>query len=532
MAEGYRILPAGDEAILVELADLKATLALVSGLRDAALAGVKDLVPAARTVLISFDPNQTTAAQLALVVSKIDQTQDIILRGRVYEIPVFYDGEDLGEVAGILGWSVEALIERHTNALYTVAFTGFTPGFAYMVCDDPELNVPRRSNPRKRIPAGSVALAGQYGGIYPSESPGGWQLLGTTALKMWDTSRERAALLAPGDRVRFFSAAKTLPETAPAHSEDSPTPGVQTSGLLVTRADRPALYQDFGRLGHADQGVSQSGALDRSSLRLANLLVGNAARSAAIEIPFGGFAFRADRPTTAAVTGAHCELTIRLANGLRIRAPFDGAFAMDAGDELILDAPSAGVMSYLAIRGGFDVETVLGSASTDLLAKLGPSAIGVGSVLRPGELPASSVAIVTGKSVPLGCASETVTLDVNPGPRAGWFDPDAIKILFSQEWSVTADTSRIGMRLSGIEPLRRCEAGELASEGTVPGAIQVPHNGQPVVFLRDHPLTGGYPVIAVVATHHLDLAGQIPIGARVRFRAIDPASFQLQGNCA
>jgi len=533
MAEGLRILSAGDEGILVELADLQATLALASGLREAALTGVKDLVPAARTVLISFDPNQTTAVQLALEVSKIDLTRDIVLAGRVVEVPVLYDGEDLGEVAEILGWSVETLIERHTKALYTVAFTGFAPGFSYMVCDDAELNVPRRSSPRKRIPAGSVALAGQFGGIYPSDSPGGWQLLGTTSLRMWDISRERAALLAPGDRVKFLDATKISPDVAlPMPPQDNQLSEIEADGLSVTRADRPALYQDFGRTGRADQGVSRSGALDRTSLRLANLLVGNPASSAAVEVAFGGFAFRADRATTVAVTGARCKLTIKAANGSRAGPPLNEAFALDSGDELVLDAPSEGVTSYIAIRGGFDVKTVLGSASTDTLAKLGPAPIKVGSVLKPGNLQTSSVDVGSRAVVSLGRASEMVTLDVHPGPRTDWFDREAIGTLLSQEWSVTADTSRIGMRLSGAESLRRRQTGELASEGTVPGAIQVPHNGQPLVFLSDHPLTGGYPVIAVVAAHHLDLAGQIPIGARVRFRALEPSFFLSQGYCA
>lgn len=208
MPERLRFLPAGSDSFLVELDDLETTLTLLDGLLGARPEGVRELVPAARTVMIRFDPLVTNRAALAAFVSRMDLSGRRVRQGETFDIPVTYDGEDLGDVAEFLGWSVTELIRRHTEATYTVAFTGFAPGFAYMTCDDPAFDVPRRKSPRMRIPAGSVAIAGKFGGIYPTDSPGGWQLLGTTPLRMWDTARARAALLAPGDRVRFRNIAR------------------------------------------------------------------------------------------------------------------------------------------------------------------------------------------------------------------------------------------------------------------------------------------------------------------------------------
>jgi biotin-dependent carboxylase-like uncharacterized protein len=247
---------------------------------------------------------------------------------------------------------------------------------------------------------------------------------------------------------------------------------------------------------------------------------------AALEITFGGFSLRADRPVTLAVTGAPCPLTIRASDGRVAAALFGRPFALDAGDELSLGVPPEGARSYLALRGGFAVEPVLGSASTDTLAKIGPAPVQAGDILVPASRPAVAVAPDRPRPARLPRAGEVVTLDAALGPRTDWFTEKGVETLIEQEWLVTAEASRVGMRLAGDKPLERRVHIELPSEGTAIGAIQVPHNGQPVLFLSDHPLTGGYPVIGVVARHHLDRAGQTPIGARIRFNPV--ASFDPQ----
>ncbi len=513
-----RFLPAGDDAFLIELRDLAETLAMLDALRAAPIAGVIEAVPAARTLLVRFDPGVTDRRALAAALGGVDLSVRRTQSGAIFDIPVIYDGEDLGDVADILGCSVKELVARHTAATYTVAFTGFAPGFAYMTCDDPTFDVPRRKSPRVRVPAGAVALGGKFCGIYPSDSPGGWQLLGRTPVMMWDADRPRAALLAPGDRVRFQRADKKtivwLSETA----RNAPSGKPLTAGLLVTRADRSALFQDLGRLGYADQGVGESGALDRASLIEANVCVGNARGAAALEVTFGGFGLKTDREITLAVTGAPCALAVESANGQRYWAPLARPFTLEAGDELRLEAPSAGMRSYLALRGGFKVAHVLGSASTDTLAKVGPAPVVQGNFLVPANLPVGDLDASAPRHRPIPKPGKTVTLDVVLGPRTDWFTEESVALLFAQDWKVTAEANRVGIRLAGALPLEKRSTAELPSEATVLGAIQVPHSGQPVLFLADHPLTGGYPVIGVVARHHLDLCGQLPGGTKVRFK--------------
>lgn len=518
-----RFLPAGTGLLMVELDDLQTTLALMDRLIEEPLAGIRELVPAARTVLIDYDPTVTDRARLAARLARLDLSRATPREGREIDIPVTYDGEDLGAVADHLGWSIETLIRRHTEATYTVAFTGFAPGFAYMVSDDPDFDVPRRSSPRTRIPAGSVAIAGRFGGIYPSDSPGGWQLLGITPLRLWDTMREPPALLQPGDRVRFRDMARggtvSIPENLQVHRKP---PARGEPAFAVLRADRPALFQDDGRPGRAGQGISASGALDRGALHRANRTVGNPAGAAALEITFGGLVLEALAPVTVALAGAPAAMTITTPAGKTLEAPHGRALALDAGDRLALAAPRRGMRSYLALRGGYAVEPVIGSASSDMLARIGPPAVEAGHVLRMAGLPAAAVEPDPLPEPGLPASGETVTLDVIAGPRTDWFSAEGLAALTGQDWLVTPQSNRVGMRLSADRPIERAHAGELPSEGTALGAIQVPHNGEPVLFLADHPLTGGYPVIGSVAAHHLDLAGQVPIGARIRFTIIAP----------
>jgi allophanate hydrolase subunit 2 len=195
-------------------------------------------------------------------------------------------------------------------------------------------------------------------------------------------------------------------------------------------------------------------------------------------------------------------------------------FALDAGDEVLIPPPAAGMRSYLALRGGFDVAPVLGSAATDTLAFVGPEALTNGARLYAANNPATAIALPEDQPG-LPKPGDVVDLPVTLGPRADWFTPDMIAHFLSQDWLVTPQSSRVGIRLEGT-PVTRNDARELPSEGTETGAIQLPHSGQPVLFLADHPLTGGYPVIATLLPSALDLAGQIPPGARIRFTAAAP----------
>ena len=196
-----RILTASDHALLVEAADLDEAMRL--NLAWDGVRGVVERIPGARTVLVRFDPLVVSAGDLAEALAATDiDTAHLPVTGEV-RVPVRYDGEDLDEAAALLGVSAAELVNRHLGADWKVAFSGFAPGFGYVVSSDPLFDVPRRSSPRTRVPAGSVALAGQFTGVYPRESPGGWQLIGRTDALMWDIDRDPPALLSPGTTVRF-----------------------------------------------------------------------------------------------------------------------------------------------------------------------------------------------------------------------------------------------------------------------------------------------------------------------------------------
>jgi len=525
-----RFLPVNLDAVLVELDDLSQTLALLASLRAEPIAGVDEMVPAARTLLVSFRPAAISRAELIERIGLRSVDARAEQAGERIEIPVTYDGEDLDEVARLLGVSPQEVVRRHTGSDYTVAFTGFAPGFAYLSGGHPSLNVPRRPTPRTRIPAGAVGLAGSFSGVYPQASPGGWQIIGVTATPMWDLSRERPALLQPGQRVRFVDVGPQA--AAPAGSEPAPREersagSAGGAALEVRQSGLQALFQDLGRHGQAGQGVSASGAMDRASLRAANRLVGNAADAACLEIVYGGFQLVCRGEAVVAVTGADASLELLAANGARWPVPRHAPVALADGDFLLLGEPRAGIRSYLAVRGGFAVTPVLGSCAADTLANIGPLPLAAGDVLpiRP-VARGALVALRESPPADLPTLGEVVTLDVVLGPRTDWFTPETVELLASQVWTVTPQSNRVGVRLSGERPLARTaamEGAELPSEGTALGALQVPPNGQPVLFTADHPLTGGYPVIASVATHHLDRAGQLPIGARVRLRPISLA---------
>ena len=199
-----RLRPAGERGLLVEVEDLETVHRLHAALRELDPPGMVDAVPGYRTVLIVADPAQAGVLDdLAARLPELELPAAEAVAGETVEIPVSYDGEDLPEVASLTGLEPQEVVRRHTAPEYTVAFLGFSPGFPYLVGLDPALEVPRRDTPRTSIPAGSVGLAGNQTGIYPTASPGGWQLIGHTEVTLFDPTRDPPALLAPGTRLRF-----------------------------------------------------------------------------------------------------------------------------------------------------------------------------------------------------------------------------------------------------------------------------------------------------------------------------------------
>lgn len=278
-----------------------------------------------------------------------------------------------------------------------------------------------------------------------------------------------------------------------------------------------ATVQDAGRPGWAHLGVPRAGWLDPPAAELANRLVGNPADAAVVEVALGGLVLRAGRAAWIAVTGAPCPVWVDdrpVGHGRPERVA--------AGSELRLGPVVRGVRSYLALAGGVAVEPVLGSRSTDTLGGVGPAPLAPGDPLPLGArvgVPAAVDAAVPGRG---SGGARSGLLRVDPGPRADWFGEPAalaLAVLCASAYVVGSASDRIGLRLQG-PPLARLadrDGQELASEAMVLGAVQVPPDGQPVVFLADHPTTGGYPVVAVVRRHDLAGCAQLAPGEAVRF---------------
>jgi KipI family sensor histidine kinase inhibitor len=554
-----RALSMGERAFLVELEGLDEVLAVHAALAAAQPEGVTDLVPAARTVLVRVDPRKLPlAAARSWALRTAAETQPGgTAAGPLVELDIAYDGADLDDIARLLGATPDELVRRHAEAEWRVAFTGFAPGFGYLVSEDWPYAVPRLESPRTRVPAGSVGLAGVFSGAYPRDTPGGWRLIGTTSATLFDPGAASPALLSPGGRVRFRPAAGARPvavasavagprtrvsasaggftQDRPAVAE-TPVPGAgagtaagagagvvtDAAGDEVDAATRPrsaalrvvepgllATVQDLGRGGAASVGVAVSGALDRTALRTANRLVGNPEGAAAIEVTMGGLRAVAEMDLWFAVTGGWGPLRL---DGHAVD-PYE-AHVWPTGAELHVDWFTHGARAYLAVRGGIDAPAALGSRATDLLAGLGPAALRAGDRVVVGDPPSTPVPVAPPQS--WGAPhDDDLELALAPGPRADWFAEGTA--LFDAVWTVSGAADRVGARLDGPE-LVRTRTGELPSEGMVPGALQVPPSGRPTILLADGPVTGGYPVIAVVTDASLDLVAQARPGTRIRFR--------------
>ncbi|MCS5733299.1 5-oxoprolinase subunit C family protein [Herbiconiux daphne] len=313
------------------------------------------------------------------------------------------------------------------------------------------------------------------------------------------------------------------------------TPPNQAAWFDVVAGGPLTLLQDAGRPGYAHLGVTASGAADRAAYTAANRLVGNRPGAACLETVFGGLELVVRHTALLAVTGAPAFVIVTRAAGSADKGeaatepcipaaretvvPTGYSFTVWPGDRVRLVAPERGLRNYVAVRGGFDAEPTLGSRSTDVLSRLGPPAIAAGDHLavadEAGEWPAA-------ESIPPRRSIDgPALLHVTRGPRDDWFGDSGWQTLLSGTWTVGIESNRVGIRLGGERRIDRLpgRGGELPSEGMVAGAVQVPPSGQPVVFLRDHPVTGGYPVIGVLTAAALDAAAQLRPGDSVRLAA-------------
>ncbi len=534
-----RICDAGDSAILLQLGagppartdqfdvELNArAVRIAHAIRNRRIHGVRDVVSTFHSVAVFFDPLVADPAVIAASLENGDTGAQAEQPGKLVEVPVVYGGDagpDLGYVADRAGLSAEMVIERHAAQLYRVFMLGFLPGFPYMAAVDSAIASPRRPVPRTRVPAGSVGIAGRQTGIYPRESPGGWQIIGRTPLEMFDAERASPALMAPGDTVRFVPVVaadvvsafrrtgvevRLKPDTTYVSSADSDARRYITvlrPGLLTT-------IQDSGRWGYQHLGVPVSGPMDPLAHRLANALVGNPPDAAVLEATILGPELRFENPARIAIAGADLNPAL---DGLPL--PTTGIATCPAGSVLRFGDRRTGARAYVAVDGGIAVPPVLGSRSADMMSGLG----GIeGRALRAGDripLGAPLQSLVTQRPGRQYHAGRDARLRVMKGPQSDHFHPSALDTLQRTRFTISPQSDRMGYRLTGGSLPEAERSGEMVSDATVVGAVQVPPSGQPILLMADRQTTGGYPQIAVVITADLFRAGQLVPGDSVTF---------------
>ena len=523
------IRQAGDSGLLLEFdavvdpAVNARAIAAARALHAAAIPGVRDVVPTFRSVAVHFDPLRTDADALHDAVRRAAAAPVDAVKGRRIEVPVEYGGEagpDLDAVAESCGLTRDDVVARHRDRDYRVFMLGFLPGFPYLGIVDERIAVARRPTPRVHVPAGSVGIAGRQTGIYPIDSPGGWQIIGRTSMRLFDADRTPAALMAPGDEVRFV-VRRDASGAAPLQSNAARST-LREGGIRRVTVLRPGLFttvQDRGRWGHQSTGVPVCGAMDAFAHRLANLLVGNPPDAATLEATVVGPELRLEQAATVAVAGADLEPSV---DGAPL--PRDTAVRCASGGVLRFGARRNGARAYIAFDGGIDTAPVLGSRSSHVPSRMG----GIdGRALRGGDVLPLGAGTAPASRVPARLRATRGGLEQNtlggarvrfiPGPQEHWFTDEAIDALSRTRFTIAPQSDRTGYRLHGGRAIARASDDLMISDATFPGAIQVPSSGDPILLMADRQTTGGYPQIGIVIAADLSRAAQLAPGDWVEF---------------
>jgi KipI family sensor histidine kinase inhibitor len=468
---------------------------------------IVDIVSSFDTIAVQFKPVDGETVLDHLTSLHLDEANEQQTpEGNTVTIPVVYGGDygpDLQALADSRDLDVAEVIGIHRDTEYTVAAIGFSPGFPYLQGLPPQLHQPRHSSPRK-VPAGSVAIAGDQTGIYPFASQGGWHVIGRTDLVLFDPHREQPALVQPGDKVRFLES-KDLQETKP----ELPPTEASTDGIQIIEPGALSSIQDHGRWGRQHLGVSPGGATDPVLASIANRLVGNPDEAAVIECTMTGPVLQFGVDAQVAWVGWG-------------DATSGKPHEIKAGSRIDLRGRMSHLRGYIAVAGGIDVPEVLGSRATDLRAVFGGHH---GRTLQAGDALAignASTTPVSGKWHVSWPRPDGSLLEIRylRGMQAEWFTEEARRLFSEEFYEISHHFDRTGTRLKG-PGLKLTEPREMVSQPVIVGSVQVPPDGQPIVLMSERQTIGGYPQIGHVISADIPKLARAWPGAQVRFREVD-----------
>lgn len=528
-----RYMPFGDNGLLIEFGDVislevnRRVIALSEAIIGAKIQGVEELVPTYRSLLARYNASKISYEQLVFRIKDIEKTMEersIEKVGRKIIIPVVYGreyGPDLTDVARFHGLTEEQVVEIHSGREYRVYMVGFVAGFPYLGEVADEIATPRLETPRLKVPAGSVGIAEKQTGIYPCEAPGGWRIIGRTPLRLFNPLQQPPVVLQLGDIVKFKPISEKEFRITENTSQKQPADRFPKNkkGIKVFQVLKPGFFttvQDLGRYGYLRYGVPISGAMDTFSLVAANLLVANNPNDACLEITLIGPELQALTKTQIAITGGAASPKI---NGQHV--PMWQTLEVQEGAVVSFGKVESGCRAYLSIRGGVDTPPVLGSRSTCVRGGFG----GInGRQLKTED-------IIGGFDVSLLKVGYSMPEELVPqftgqfkarvilGPQADMFTERGITTFLSSQYKVTLEADRMGYRLEGPIIEHKAKA-DIISDALLPGAVQIPKNGKPIMIMRDAQTAGGYPKIAVIITPDVSTLGQAKTNDVIEFSKI------------
>ncbi|MCQ2575466.1 MAG: 5-oxoprolinase subunit PxpB [Treponema sp.] len=514
---------------------------------------IREVVATYCAVTVYFNPEKCSVSVIREIAQNVlDKLNGASIKdsvpGRIINIPVCYEDQefapDLQNVCTNTGFNREEVINLHSSKDYLIYMLGFLPGFPYLGGMDERLETPRLENPRTRIPAGSVAIGGKQTGLYPVESPGGWQIIGRTPLKVFDLKRNPAFLYKAGDRIRFvpvsrqefdsFDEKKWL-ETKVTDSSDSkvteensPAQDVSrrrlpkyvcTSGVKILDAGLCTTIQDEGIIGYQKFGIGQSGAMDIESFHFANRLCGNDENSACLETTLKGTDLCFTLPCDFAITGA--EFKNAFLDGKPV--PMNTCIHAEKNSVLSCGFASKGLRSYIAFAGGILVPEIFGSRSTNLKSRMGGF---WGRKLQKGDELAVGWKKQTAEYEPalkimnsfFTQNNEILTIQCLKSSQFDFFSKESVEVFEDSVYTVNAQSDRMGIRFEGRS--LNCGKTDIISDAIPFGAVQITSAGLPVVMAADRQTTGGYAKIACVTKDGMCRLAQAVPGTKVKFEII------------